>query len=120
MLILTQPGIESFNPARISSTVVSCFEFCMADVNDDFNPTEEEMEAAGIMFWWQITRSQLRADFYKLRKYKGGIVEGILDQLNVSKEINIAYGIYAIADVRQADEWQVWERSILKEGPNNG
>lgn len=71
------------------------------------------MTAAGIDFWWCVQTSLLKAPKYKLRKYKGGIVEGIMEQLDVSKEINIAYGIYAIASERKADEFQVWERSVL-------
>ena len=115
MIILTQPGISSFNPSKVSSTVMSFgINYCLAEVNDDFVLSERQMKKAGIDFWWAVTGSQLDASFYKLRKYKGGLISGIIDQVNVSKEINIAYAIYSIAEGRKADEFQIWERSISK------
>jgi len=114
MIILTQPGISTFKPTKISSTVTSFgIEYCLAVVPDEFGISERQMKAAGIDFWWAVAGSQLDALFYKMRKYKGGIVEGIIDQVGVSKEINIAYAIYSIAEGRKADEFQIWERSIL-------
>jgi len=114
MIILTQPGISAFKPSKVSTTVTSFgIQYCLATVPDDFDVSERQMKKAGIDFWWAVTGSLLDASYYKLRKYKGGLVTGILDQVGVSKEINIAYAIHSIAEGRKADEYQIWERSIL-------
>jgi hypothetical protein len=114
MIIFTQPGIKAYSPSRISSTVIhGTMESCIAEVPDDFKLTERQMRKAGIDFWWCVESSQLTAENYILSRFRGGIVEGIEDQLNVSKEINIAYGIYAIAYQLRQDEFDVWELSIF-------
>lgn len=113
MIILTQPTIKALNPIRVSTIVCAFREhYCLAEVPDDFYISERKMENMGIDFWWAVTESQLDASNYKLRKYTGGLIEGIIEQLNVSKEINLAYGIYSVCSDRKADVWQVWERSI--------
>lgn len=116
MIILTQPGITKYNPTRISSSVQP-FEgsyFCLAEVPDNFDLSKEDMKKDHIDFWYELTSSLVDADKYKIRKYKGGIVEGIYDQLDLSKELNVAFGIYAIAQNCLWDVWQIWNRSIAK------
>lgn len=116
MIILTQPGITKLvDPTKISSTVKCGGDYCLAVVPDDFDANEEQMAVVGLDFWYEVTASQLSAEEYKLRKYDGGIIEGIMEQLSLSKERNLAYAIYAIAADRVADEFQVWERSIKKQ-----
>ncbi len=114
MIILTQPGIAIMKPIRISSVVfVSDTPYCLAEVPEGFSLDFDQMMVLDIDFWWEVTGSLVDASKYKLQKYHGGIVEGIMEQLNLSKEQNIAYSIFAIASDRVANEWQVWERSIL-------
>lgn len=113
MIILTQPTIKALSPSRMSTIVCAFREhYCLAEVADDFKLSEKQMKNMGIDFWWEVTGSQLDGSNYKLRKYNGGLIEGIIEQLNVSKEVNLAYGIYSICVDRKADVWQVWERSI--------
>lgn len=115
MIILTQPNISRHNPIRQSSTVyVYATAWCLAEVPDDFNLSTRAMKKDNIGFWWQVTSSFVDASKYKGRKYQGGIVQGINEQLHLSKERNIAYGIYAIAVDRKGDEFSIWEKSILK------
>lgn len=97
---------------RVSLTVNYLQAYCLAEVEEDFDPSESEMESNNIDFWYEVTGSQVDASDYKLRKYKGGIIEGVMNQMNLSKERNLAYSIYAIAQLRKSDEWQIWNRSM--------
>lgn len=116
MIILTQPNIAKLGShvTKISSTVKvgETWEYCLAEVPDNFTISGSKMKWFGFDFWYPLTESFVDASKYKLRKYKGGIVEGVLEQIGLSKEINIAYSIFAIAANRKADVWQIWERSI--------
>lgn len=113
MIILTQPGIQAFNPTRMSSVINYFQDFCLAEVSDDFSPTEKEMIDNNIDFWWSVQGSQVDASEYEIQKYKEGIIYGIEDQLGLTKEINRAYAIHAIAYESGKDVWTVWDESIL-------
>jgi len=113
MIILTQPTIKGVKTQRISNAVKHCHQwYCLAEVSDDFNLSENDMKKLNIDFWYELAFSQVDASNYKLRKYKGGVIEGIMEQLNLSKEVNLAFAIYAIKQGRKTDFWQIWYRSI--------
>lgn len=113
MIILTEPAIKGIGVKRISKTVnFGCQSYCLAEVIDTFNLSKKDMIVYNIDFWYELCDSQVDASNYKLRKYQGGIIEGIMEQLNLSKEVNLAFAIYAIQSDRKADFWQVWDRSI--------
>lgn len=115
MIILTESAIKALNPTRISSVVVSFEqEYCLAEVPDNFDLSEEQMLDLKINYWYELTGSQINVDKFKIRKNKAGIIDEIQEQIGVSKERNIAYAIYAIASNRKSSIWQIWERSILK------
>ena len=113
MIILTQPTIKGARTQRISETVKLGNEvYCLAEVSEDFNLSENGMKKLNIDFWYELTYSQVDASKYKLRKYQGGIIEGIMEQLNLSKEVNLAFAIYAIQQDRKDDVWKIWNKSI--------
>lgn len=116
MVVYTNPQVKSLGATRISSVVTyGNNQYCIAEVPSDFNPTEDQMIESGVDFWYPVSTSFVDASAYKLRKYKKGIVYGLEEQLGLTKEINVAYGIYAVASERRANVWQVWERSIKRD-----
>lgn len=114
MIILTTPSIKHVHPKRISSVVkYAGSDFCLAEVDDNISLTQQRMNKYKIPFWWELGAGHIDSEEWDYdAKYKGGLIEGIEWVYSLSKEKNIAIGIYEIARNAGLDPFVLWEQSI--------
>ncbi len=116
MIILTTPEISKLEPTKMSSVVEYGYStFCLAEVPDDFEIEEEEMDSLDITFWYPLTGSQIDPTEYRSSyKWKGGMPQAAMEDYNLSKERNIAFIIHSVAEYRDLTVWELWEKAIEK------
>jgi len=115
MIIYTTANIKKVNPKKISSILNYCGENCLAEVDDDFNMTLEEITDLGIDFWYELGQGYIDATEYDIKKkWDGGLIEGIENVMDLSKERNIAMSIREIANYNYIDPFELWELAIKK------
>jgi len=109
MVILTTKNISKLNPKKQSSSVYWIEQdYCLAEVDDNFHISLEEMEALNIWFYWELAGGHFDANKFPL-KSEYNLVEQIYNTYDVSKEQNIALGIYEVCREYGYDAFEFWE-----------
>ena len=121
MLILTQPNISKFNPIKQSSTV-NCWgiDYCMAQVEDNFCLSTEQLDKNEIDFWYEIDGGWFAwEDFdevYKMyrKKAPGGLIQMVTEAFNISQPWNVANAIGTMYKQYYEKPFEFWEKTIKK------
>lgn len=117
MIILTTPEIYKVRPLKQSSTIEGKYQdYCLAEVPDEFNLTEEEMESNNIAFWYELADGYFDVEKYDYDYYKNrGLVEGVSLTYDISKEKNIALAIYVVCKGIDKEPMNYWEETLPTE-----
>lgn len=113
MIILTTPEIANFNPKRQSSTEHWTYQdYCLAEVDDSFCPTEAKMEEEGLDFWWALSDGHFNVDeFVESQQYTtSGLIELIAWTYDISKEVNLAMAIHTICKNIGGCPFEFWKK----------
>lgn len=117
MIILTTPRIDSYvKPSRMSSSIAYLnTNYILAEVDDDFDLNEDQMDTHQILFWYPLCESQIDPTEYRSsKKWAGGMIQAAIEDFNLSNERNIAYIIHSAANHRGLTVWELWEKAIDK------
>lgn len=115
MKILTQPGIiKTGLTSNISETIDWLGnEYCIAYVPDGFNLNEKEMKIIGVDFWWELCPGYFDPILYDEDIFNDrGLIVGVYETYNVSKEKNIAMAIYEITRFLNQDPIEYWNKTL--------